>query len=771
MPPGQPLVRFGCSLSGRSTSSAPTLSPWAAPSCSPSPRTADSPPLAPGSGFDRAKAFRERLAATRLKASDPAIASAATAAEPPPPGPPPALTKPLDAPTSTPAPIVQPAAVYNGPYPIGGPQSATRTPLPAPPGLQVPPSTASPPQSSQPTCTPQLQAPPPPSTNQQISSASLPPQPLAQPLHSPAQPHSLPTSPPLPPLGLYPYPPPPHHPLNFQPAYVFDPLNGTWVVQSVQPPECGAPWPCPVVPWMHGPPPLPYVPEEHRSDAQPAAVASTAGQAQADKGAAAEARIGGTASAEAATYSSAVAQQVQRTEKQTQRRDKSETPVNSGKDGSSSSVHRSGVSRATSLKGAEAGFGGLEKAREAWCELLGVTGLEGNELERRLEHVWREKILSQPVDAPSAATTAHLADTLRFLLLTHPQLLPSDSSSSTRITPLELALLDVTLRVIDDDMRRERDEVRKRWQVVCGKWKNEIEWRDQQGVLNAETESELTAAREHITSFDRQLRDMAEDLESQRVELAERDKEVKNWKVRAEKAEHKMREQPSRRVALLLQDLDAATQARNALSDKLDETNLALSRAQGELARLRPVPLFSPSSGPHDSLGADSAVDDKTAAPLHSLETELKRAKEAGEADRLIWEDKAQTARLEADKLREKLAEVSTKCAAAEARSKKLEEEAEEERQQKAKTPKENVYPSTSGTSEGAGSTSTKGDAASLRKAQAELAQSKFVINKLADKVKELNKDLADKATENADLLARLVDPFAPSASPSPSVA
>lgn len=59
---------------------------------------------------------------------------------------------------------------------------------------------------------------------------------------------------------------------------------------------------------------------------------------------------------------------------------------------------------------------------------------------------------------------------------------------------------------------------------------------------------QLTAAREHITSFDRQLREMAEDLDAQRVELAERDKEVKSWKSRAEKAEHKMREQPSRRV-------------------------------------------------------------------------------------------------------------------------------------------------------------------------------------------------------------------------------
>ena len=393
-----------------------------------------------------------------------------------------------------------------------------------------------------------------------------------------------------------------------------------------------------------------------------------------------------------------------------------------------------------------------------------------------------------------------LLDGLHYLLLTSPSF-PSLPSAAPELSSLELALLDVAIRAEGLDVAEERAAVRERWAGVEGKWTARttrvLALEDRQaGIVAALVEkvrslspllSLVTVARS--SRADARLPPQVADLELQgeqaqartrRLEanVAASKSELEQQKERAERAEAKLEAKPSQRVVrpppllpspsvapsltltdlvarlartqgLLLEDLNKLTAARDALSAELDDARSALASAQSDLGRLRrPSSAFlSSTTRTSTSPALDRTAGPSTAAPPEEpererdhareralLEAELHRAREAHDADRMIADERVRALRAEADELRRALARRAAAAAS-------------------------------SSSSGGAGSSGAAAPAGAtlvgaaiereLEGARAELAKKGFVLLKLAEKVKELNRELEGKARENGASVVR----------------
>lgn len=157
--------------------------------------------------------------------------------------------------------------------------------------------------------------------------------------------------------------------------------------------------------------------------------------------------------------------------------------------------------------------------------------------------------------------------------------------------------------------------------------------------------------------------------------------------------------------ALLLEDLDKANAARSSLQSQLDTALADLAEARSQLA----------------------------AAPLARQPQpgeEGRKEREMAEADRLILEGRLEEVGREKKELEERLrVEVE--------RRKKVEGEVEKKMAAATNAPSPSP------------STTTGNDSKDVDKLNAELKQNKFVVERLAAKVKEMNKELGDRRDEN----------------------
>ncbi|GAA5933876.1 hypothetical protein JCM3775_000312 [Rhodotorula graminis] len=699
MAPPAPILRIGSSLPGAPTA-APTTSLPAKPAAS-------GHPPAP---FDRASAFKERLQATQARvaaANLPSRPSAAASAS---------SSAPLRAAPPRPAAVQQPVAAalppaaaqpspYSSPalvYPIGGPRTTSAPPAPSTssPSSHAPTSPPFPPRQpaygafAYPDYTPQQHYPHP------MPSA-------ATPFHLPSHPHHHPTQP---------------HPSSFFPHHyaAYPPIAPASSHPAYPPPSTAhdtQTWPAPEIAWRSLPPPAPPVPARLTSDGR-----------ETDYGAAAAASGGGE------EQGAAQEQQEQAHQEQQQARAQAHEPA------SPRARRRSTMSAAAAeperlggfVSAFEGEFGGAERAREGALALCGLEGLEeaeGERLEGELLRVWRDKIAPLS-NGDLDDASRNLVDGLHYLLLTSPSL-PSLPSSAQELSSLELALLDVAVRAEGLDVADERDAVRERWGAVERKWTARttrvLALEDRQaGIVSALVQkvAELELERAQVQARTKRLE----------TSVAASKGELEQQKERAERAEAKVKAKPSQRVGLLLEDVKKVTAARDALCAELDDARSTLASAHSDLARLRRPSSALLSSTTRTSTALDHAAEPSTGEPgraLDLLEAELRRAREAHDADRMIADERVRALRAEADELRRVLARRASASAGGGAGA-----------------PGASV----------AGSSSLVGAAVEreLEGARAELAKKGFVVTRLAEKVKELNRELEGKARENATLLDRL---------------
>ncbi|KPV71984.1 uncharacterized protein RHOBADRAFT_47166 [Rhodotorula graminis WP1] len=720
MAPPAPILRIGSSLSG-----APTAAPTASLPAKPA---ASSPPPPP---FDRASAFKERLQATQARAtaaaslpSRPSAAASASSsasnrAAPPRPA---AVQQPVAA--ALPPAAAQPSP-YSNPslvYPISGPRTTSGPPAPSSssPSSFAPASPPFPPRQpaygafAYPDYAPQQHYP------HHMPSTATPFHLPSHPHHHPAQPHPSSAFPHH--YAVY----PPTAPASSHPAY--PPPSTAHDTQT---------WPAPEITWRSPPPPAPPVPARLTSDGR-----------ETDYGAAAAAAASGGGEEQGAAQE----QQEQAHQEQQQARAQAHEPA------SPRARRRSTMSAAAAEPGSErlggfvsafeGEFGGAERAREGAFGLCGLEGLEeaeGERLEGELLRVWRDKIAPLS-NGDLDDASRNVLDGLHYLLLTSPSL-PSLPSSAQELSSLELALLDVAIRAEGLDVADERDAVRERWGAVERKWTARttrvLALEDRQaGIVSALVQkvAELELERAQAQARTKRLE----------TSVAASKGELEQQKERAERAEAKVKAKPSQRVGLLLEDLKKVTAARDTLSAELDDARSTLASAHSDLARLRrPSSALLLSSTTRTSTALDHAASEPSAAAADStgepgralhlllLEAELRRAREAHEADRMIADERVRALRAEADELRRVLARRASASASAAAAA-----------GGGAGAPGASV----------AGSSSLVGAAVEreLESAKAQLAKKGFVVTRLAEKVKELNRELEGKARENATLLDRL---------------
>ncbi|GAA6056371.1 hypothetical protein JCM3770_005974 [Rhodotorula araucariae] len=728
MPPGKTVLRMGSSLGGSSSgSSNPPASSFSS-SRAAAPAESSSAP-ATGAPFDRVRAFRERLDATRAKATEQAVTPGVL--EPlqewsrPPPPPPPPVAQPLPVQTANapPAPI---PTVFHSPtlvYPIGGPRapsssSAAQSPVPAPAtSIQSPPYQ--------------------PTSDSYYAPACAHPYPnlpaAATPFVLPANPpHPLSAPPELSTPEAYPQP---HWPA--QPVY--DAACG-WSVAAHAQAMGGGAWPAPEPRWMQPALPAPPIPHKLTSvGAYGVGCANGAGgtssgvmlgerQREPGQNEDAEAQVGH----EVAQAPHPVAEDAASAPK------RPHSPI-------SPRTHRLDMSSTVSgamigfVSAFEREFGGQEGARMEALRVCGVGVGEGtaDELERtlgaKLAEVWRDKIL--PLSGGNLDDAARdTLDGLHYLLLTSPGLasLPSPDHG---LSELELALLDLGIRANGLDLVGEREAVRERWRAVEVKWCFDLSARKKTEEHYRLITSKVEAMQQAVETADDRIAALSTKCDAVEVDVEARCTEVAELRKRAERAEAKLKEKPSQRVVLLLQDLHKLTVSRDALSAELGTTRASLEHASADLARMRP-PDWNASQGSPSAAAGERRAGGQARAQ-REVETELRRAKETHDADRLIWEEKVRVARAEADELRRKLA--ARTAASGEGRGDGMADEWAETM------------------------------ARELKKAREEATKKGFVVNRLAEKVKELNKELAEKAAENAELFARLIDSCKPAASRPPS--
>uniref|UniRef100_A0A0K3CMX1 FGENESH: predicted gene_13.9 protein n=1 Tax=Rhodotorula toruloides TaxID=5286 RepID=A0A0K3CMX1_RHOTO len=289
---------------------------------------------------------------------------------------------------------------------------------------------------------------------------------------------------------------------------------------------------------------------------------------------------------------------------------------------------------------------------------------------------------------------------------------------------VDLVLMD---KALNGREGREKMGERERtvWERVLKGWREECRAqseKDQRLKKEIETLRSRVAELEPLAKRADEYADAQDELSTLRARLAESEdkrveletetnalrEEKKRWEEEREKvAEREKRERkekdakPSRRVALLLEDLDKSNLARASLQSRLDSALSELSEARSAL-----------STTPTKAKGGSE-----------------EREREVAEADRLILEGRLEGVEREKRELEERLrAEMERR------------KKAEEDVKMRVSTPAPTPTPSAT-TANG----EKDGD-----KLRAELRQNKLVIERLAGKVKELNKEVSDRRDENA---------------------
>ncbi|GAA5853066.1 hypothetical protein JCM9279_003802 [Rhodotorula babjevae] len=658
---------------GSSLSGAPTAPPPTSTGPTSLPEKPAGPPPAP---FDRASAFKERLQATKARAEaglpSRPASTASTSTAPPPRAGPP-----------RPPVAQQPVAAHRPPAAQPMPYSSPSLvyPIGGPRTTSAPPAPA-PSSSSAYTATSPRQ----PGYGAYAYTPPLQPQPQPQQYYQ----HSMPSAatPFYLPSSSHPHPQLSHpYPSSFASPYAaYPPAAPTSAPHYPSPPPTlhdTQTWPAPEIEWRRAPPPAPPVPAGLTSDGRATDYGAVSGG---------EAQTPTPAKGQEQAQAQAQGQQ-----QASERRDAHEPA-------SPRARRRSSATTGTAALPFPSGF---------------IAPLSGVDLD----------------DA-----SHDLLDGLHYLLLTSPSL-PSLPSTAPELSSLELALLDIAIRAEGVDVAGERDAVRERWAAVERKWTARttrvLKLEDRQaGIVAALVEkvAELELEGEQAQARAKRLE----------AGVTAAKGELEEQKERAERAEAKLVAKPSQRVGLLLEDLKKVTAARDALAAELDDARSALASAQTDLARLRrPSSAFLATSA-RSSTALDRASEPSNAPPREPdddraravLEAELRRAREAHDADRMIADERVRALRAEADELRRALA----RRAAA------------------------STFSSGGGAS-GAPAAGQPAAGASLvgaaierelESAKAELTKKGFVLTRLAEKVKELNRELEGKARENADLLDRL---------------
>ncbi|CDR48432.1 RHTO0S17e03466g1_1 [Rhodotorula toruloides] len=362
---------------------------------------------------------------------------------------------------------------------------------------------------------------------------------------------------------------------------------------------------------------------------------------------------------------------------------------------------------------------------------LGVVGVSREEwedterVERRLLEVWEEKILPHPASHLPPSLPSSLIYLLSTLLtppslpLTSPPLLLKMAAYLTMVEKAREgggggewarvheclvegwrgALLKEREREREESGKRREEEGRRREVVQENRELKKTVEQQQSNLdrLEALATQQVASGNELADALERAV-EASREADAQRTRVRElekeRDEAVEREKRRREDAK------PSRRVALLLEDLDKSNSARASLQTQLDSTLAELAEARAHLAST------SPAKG-----GSEQ------------------REREMAEADRLILEGRLEVVEREKKELEGRLRAETE-------RRKKAEEE---EVKLRASTPAPTPSPST-----------TAGNGtAEMDKLRAELKQNKFVIERLAGKVKELNKEVSDRRDEN----------------------
>ncbi|BGP35041.1 hypothetical protein JCM10296v2_006871 [Rhodotorula toruloides] len=240
------------------------------------------------------------------------------------------------------------------------------------------------------------------------------------------------------------------------------------------------------------------------------------------------------------------------------------------------------------------------------------------------------------------------------------------------------------------------EEENRGWKEVIERQQSQLDRLEAIATTQITSENDPTNAREQLCEARREadaLRERVKQLEEERDQAVEREKR------RTEDAK------PRRRVAVLLEDLDKSNLARASLQTQLDSALSELAEARSHLTATAPAK------------GGTEA-----------------REREMAEADRFILEGRSEEVEREKRELEGRLR--------GETESRK---KAEEEVQMRVSTPASTPTPST-----------TANGGKDVDRLRAELRQNKFVIERLAGKVKELNKEVSDRRDENAELLSRL---------------
>ncbi|GAA5917350.1 hypothetical protein JCM6882_001091 [Rhodosporidiobolus microsporus] len=477
------------------------------------------------------------------------------------------------------------------------------------------------------------------------------------------------------------------------------------------------------------------------------------------------------------------------------------------------------------------------------CEVLGIEravveameeeeGVDAAVLLRRAERVegelvksWKKILPGASVSAPDKAPYASHLQSLLYLLLTLPSL-PTFSSFTSSVStnppgPLIEPLVDSSLRLVcltagdaadastlggartAAEQEREK-EARRRILGAAESWLREVERlkglaEKASKTVDQSTADELRDARHRISKLDTRLTTLQGELK-----VAQGD--GREWKERAVKAEGRLEEKPSRRVALLLEQVDSLTASRSALQAELAIVQSGHDEVAAELLRLRAA-----SGGG----GGASDVDGGAAVVLISPETEKAREKElavlqdkikklevqlqlkddAAEADQLIFADKEATLAASLKDTKTRLAQVEGQVKDGEVKAQVEKREWERERKEREKREGESkrevlrlkdrereleakvppgAYPPSPeknrSSAAGRSSSPPPGPSATeerlrtelesvtsqLRKSKDEVQNNKYVISKLAGQVKSLNREVSEKVEENAELMIRL---------------
>ncbi|GAA6022440.1 hypothetical protein JCM10207_004392 [Rhodosporidiobolus poonsookiae] len=416
----------------------------------------------------------------------------------------------------------------------------------------------------------------------------------------------------------------------------------------------------------------------------------------------------------------------------------------------------------------------------------------GEKAEEELIRVGKE-FLSRPPPPPADPardkTRYDAPHSLLYLLLTLPSL-PSLSSLTSAITsvdapnPLAELIVELLLRLplvsnSEGDERASEAKMRVEgavaaWTAQVGRLKAAYEQAKRDGPTLGD---ELRDARARISKLDGKLGGVQGELKSAQ-------EAVKEWRERAVKAEARLEDKPSRRVALLLENVETLTHQRDAFETELSTLRTSHDAVKAELDSLR-------GSGSVAFPDRDATAQvDVLRARNEQLSVALQRARDLADADQLTYDERVSSLREELEAAQKKAEEARKRADESERKRKEERSDAEMERKgagRREREAREEVeklraeekrlrqkleegapggYPpspdksrtAAPASADAASGSSADVDAlrAQLRQKEAALTQNKFVVDRLAKQLKGLNREISQKTEENADLMMRL---------------